>query len=157
MNAAAQSSRPTIPAAQARPAARGAAGAGKSAARRIVEQVLRNAIELLTPAEVAARSGLDIRETRRLLCNICKAGNAHNTSPALRHSATYKWGPAPVITTPRANPLGPQRRGTYDGRELQPFTSRPGAMDAFALPSLQGGERTARRPPALITSTPEPK
>ena len=23
----------------------------------------------------------------------------------------------------------------YDGKELQPYTNRPGAMDAFALPS----------------------
>jgi len=26
--------------------------------------------------------------------------------------------------------------GTYDGKELMPYASRPGAMDAFKLPSL---------------------
>jgi hypothetical protein len=26
--------------------------------------------------------------------------------------------------------------GTYDGKELLPYTGRPGAMDAFKLPSL---------------------
>ena len=26
--------------------------------------------------------------------------------------------------------------GTYDGRELLPYTGRPGAMDAYKLPSL---------------------
>lgn len=26
--------------------------------------------------------------------------------------------------------------GKYDGKELMPFTSRPGAMDAYKLPSL---------------------
>jgi hypothetical protein len=27
-------------------------------------------------------------------------------------------------------------KGTYDGKELLPYASRPGAMDAFKLPSL---------------------
>ena len=27
-------------------------------------------------------------------------------------------------------------KGTYDGKELLPYTGRPGAMDAFKLPSL---------------------
>ena len=26
--------------------------------------------------------------------------------------------------------------GKYDGKELRPFTGRPGAMDAYKLPSL---------------------
>ena len=26
--------------------------------------------------------------------------------------------------------------GTYDGKELLPYTGRPGAMDAYKLPSL---------------------
>jgi len=31
-------------------------------------------------------------------------------------------------------------KGTYDGKELLPYTGRPGAMDAYKLPSLmQGG------------------
>lgn len=35
--------------------------------------------------------------------------------------------------------------GTYDGAELRPFEGRPGAMDAFALPSLIGVRRVWRR------------
>jgi hypothetical protein len=27
-------------------------------------------------------------------------------------------------------------KGTYDGKELLPYACRPGAMDAFKLPSL---------------------
>jgi hypothetical protein len=27
-------------------------------------------------------------------------------------------------------------KGTYDGKELLPYTGRPGAMDAYKLPSL---------------------
>lgn len=33
----------------------------------------------------------------------------------------------------------------YDGAELRPFEGRPGAMDAFALPSLIGVRRVWRR------------
>lgn len=42
--------------------------------------------------------------------------------------------------------------GDYDGAELRPFTARPGAMDAFAKPSLQGGQVVERRPPVLMGS-----
>ena len=31
----------------------------------------------------------------------------------------------------------------YTGAELKPFTGRPGAMDAYKLPSLQGSDRHA--------------
>ena len=35
-------------------------------------------------------------------------------------------------------------RSTYNGAELAPYTGRPGAMDAFALPSRMGGVRFYR-------------
>ena len=34
---------------------------------------------------------------------------------------------------------------TYDGRELKPFDGRPGAMDAFHLPSRNGPTLTYPR------------
>lgn len=37
-----------------------------------------------------------------------------------------------------------QRGQPYDTPELKPFTGRPGAMDAFALPSRRGGARYYR-------------
>ncbi len=33
---------------------------------------------------------------------------------------------------------------TYDGAELRPFDGRPGAMDAYGLPSLIAGQRVWR-------------
>lgn len=36
-------------------------------------------------------------------------------------------------------------RDVYDGSELRPYEGRPGAMRAFALPSLIGGRRVARK------------
>jgi hypothetical protein len=35
--------------------------------------------------------------------------------------------------------------GVYTPLELKPFTGRPGAMDAFKLPSLIGNLRTYRK------------
>jgi hypothetical protein len=34
---------------------------------------------------------------------------------------------------------------TYDGAELRAFEGRPGAMDAYGLPSLISGQRVWRR------------
>jgi len=34
--------------------------------------------------------------------------------------------------------------GRYEGDELRSFAARPGAMDAFDLPSLMGGQRVYR-------------
>ena len=47
----------------------------------------------------------------------------------------------------------PVTAGPYGGAELRPFTARPGAMQAFTLPSLQGGQRVERRIPMLMGSS----
>lgn len=36
-------------------------------------------------------------------------------------------------------------QGTYDGKELQPYTGRRGAMDAYKLPSLMQSGHEYRR------------
>ena len=41
-------------------------------------------------------------------------------------------------------------RTPYTGAELRPYEGRPGALDAFTLPSLVNGRRTPRAVPALI-------
>jgi len=50
-------------------------------------------------------------------------------------------GPTVVREAPVRNS---NAKGTYSGAELQPFAGRPGAMDAYALPSLAGSRRTYR-------------
>ena len=42
--------------------------------------------------------------------------------------------------------------GTYDGAELRPYIGRPGAMDAYSLPSLQGDTRVKHRPMVALSS-----
>lgn len=50
----------------------------------------------------------------------------------------------PVIT-PAPTICAGTARGTYAGRELMPFSGRPGAMDAFRLPSRIGAALMAPR------------
>jgi len=58
--------------------------------------------------------------------------------------------PAPVgkLTPPRG--LNHDRSALYCGSELKPYTGRPGAMAAFDLPSLVGGQRIERTAPAIF-------
>ena len=49
-----------------------------------------------------------------------------------------RWADHPKITNSTAS-------GTYTGRELAPFDGRPGAMDAYKLPSRVGRQLLAPR------------
>lgn len=131
-------------------------GRPRGGARLAVEAVLRTADSALSAEEIAGRSGLDLHEARKQIANICKMGHAHNTNPGHRAQARYLRGTLPPPT--RAQAAVSVSRVTadhYDGRELRPYEGRPGAMDAFALPSLQGGELVPRRAPRLIGGKPE--
>lgn len=56
------------------------------------------------------------------------------------------------IAEPRTAPSG-----GYDGRELRNSCARPGAMDAYALPSIEGGRLVNRRAPTSMGSYANPK
>lgn len=53
---------------------------------------------------------------------------------------TARKTPARKVTTPAPMICNSNSRGTYTGRELMPFAGRPGAMDAFRLPSRIGND-----------------
>jgi len=54
----------------------------------------------------------------------------------VRHAKPKKQPPAQIQTPDRP---------TYGGAELRPFSGRSGAMDAYKLPSLRGGQLVAPR------------
>lgn len=59
------------------------------------------------------------------------------------HVAVQDKAPEPHSETPGATQAPDSswsERGTYDGAELRPFEGRPGAMDAYALPSRGSGD-----------------
>jgi hypothetical protein len=129
-------------------------GRPQSAERKAVEAVMRTATPStpLTPGQIASRAGVADRTARAHICAILHRGLAYNTAAGKRRAASYAWGSDPAIATlPRVQPT--VRAGSYDGRELRPYEGRPGAMDAFTLPSLQNGKRVPRKAPVIVAAT----
>lgn len=127
----------------------------KAPTRAIMEQVFReSAGAWLTVEEAAARAGYGVGEARQA---IAKLRSAHLVHSDMRRPPRYRAGAdaAQQQAQQRARTAAdrsPMSASTYLGRELQPFNSRPCAMDAYALPSLENGRRVPHRAPALISS-----
>lgn len=102
----------------------------------------------LSPVQLANATGADIKKVRAALDAMKGVGQAENAgtlSKPLWRLRTRADAPA-LITHDRH-----QGTGTYTAVELQAFSDRPGAMDAFTLPSLVNGEpMPARRPSAQL-------
>lgn len=76
------------------------------------------------PACGQLRDTLAFSRPRRI-CNSCVEGRFRGATPVGTASApTYQ---------------------PYDGAERRPFAARPGALDAYALPSVLLGQRTPRK------------
>lgn len=74
-------------------------------------------------------------QSRTRLYSISAAGEAAlqaHDAAARRRAAIAAYGSA--VAQPRMT----RCTGTYNGAELRPSTTRPGSMDAFALPSRAG-------------------
>jgi len=129
-------------------------GRPRSPAREAVELALRSATRErpITVAQVAERCALTRALASTIVNNVVARGRAHNTTPGAMPSF-YAWGPVPAAPKQASKYQVPE--GHYDGAELRPFSGRPDAMAAFALPSLVDGRRVERRAPLLIASTPE--
>lgn len=124
--------------------------------RRSVLAVLDRARpEALTSDQVAVRTGLPLEDVRSHLMNLCAAGQAHRAGTA-RQRKTYRAGGRPAEEA-QPLPIRPSTaRGDYEGRELMPYTGRPGAMRAFELHSLENGQRVPRRRPTLMSTEASP-
>ncbi len=132
-----------------------------SPGRRAVARVMREATKPITRDQVATATGLPVADVRMHLSNLKLAGTIVNVGTA--HDALYlhtsragAWAAATTGTAPTA-PRTRIGEGTYTGAELQPRCARPGAMDAYALPSLNNGQRVERRAPMLIGAQPTQK
>lgn len=115
----------------------------KSAARLAVEAALRQARRPLTMSEIIARAALTGPRARIQVENYLRAmvlaGTARRVAGDIPAWAAGRGGARPRMlpsSMPRAEPYVPV--------ELRPFDGRPGAMDAFALPSRAGNRRTWR-------------
>lgn len=127
----------------------------RSAERKAVETVLRGATpeQPISAGQVGRRCGLSVADARVIINNICHAGLARNVRPA-HLPAMYAWRDE----KPAPSPAPEWRKASnYDGKELRPYEGRPGAMDAYALPSLVDGQRVPRQRPMLIDAIGEPQ
>lgn len=148
------------------PAGQRLARRDKHPGRIAIEQLLQSSAEPLTKAEIASKSEQTLLRVHLVVGALEKAGSAHRIT-AFSLVPRFAWGPAAVtaatVERPRPAPQQqprpipapqPRRTDCYDGRELQPFSGRPGAMDAFALPSIHNGQSVPRRAPIIMGCTP---
>jgi DNA (cytosine-5)-methyltransferase 1 len=108
---------------------RGQLTPGRMQVERLLEQ---NSTCDFSAREVAARTGLTLKECQQHLGNATHFRKVHNTQPVGQPGARYKFGPPPSTVATAWRPPA----GTYQGTELQPYTGRPGAMltPQFLLP-----------------------
>ncbi len=130
-------------------------GRPQSAERQAIQAALAAADEPLTAEQIATRSGVAVPAVRQHLSNICARGDAHRVAWRCGRR-TFAAGPSPHAAA-SFMPVRPSTvDGIYEGRELLPYTGRPGAMQAFDLPSLVNGVRVARRRPQLVSTEASP-
>lgn len=124
----------------------------KSAERIAIEKVLSASTTPLTRAELCASANVAPSRASVVLGNLCSSGYAHRIAPAAGEKhPRFGWGMAPAPALP-SRIVTHHKPGEYTGGELQPFTGRPGAMDAFRLPSVQNGRPVERRAPVIMGS-----
>jgi len=100
----------------------------------------------MSPQQIASATGLELKLARVTLHNMHAAGQVVNAGT--HNKPLWRLTTADDLVRDAQGPMH-QHAGTYDGAELRPYTGRPGAMDAYALPSLANGVRVpAKRPEA---------
>lgn len=84
------------------------------------------------------------------------APKAYSSSPAYLPRST-RAAPQSASTHARDCAAGCRNHKAtpYTTPELRPYTARPGAMDAYSLPSLQNGTPVQRKPPMSIGAAPQ--
>ncbi len=119
-------------------------GSLKGPVRRAIERVLERAEGPLSREEIAQRCGHTSDDVGRALSAMINVGDCYTDGrrrPA-RYTAEPPTQKAPTVSQPRAWDF--HAAPNYVPKELRPFDGRPGAMDAYGLPSLVNGQRIAR-------------
>jgi len=121
--------------------------AWKTQDRKAVEAVLHGARVgegSLTPQRIASLAGVELKSARSIIQSLMTAKQIVNTGTSQQPKYRMRGEAVSVSAYHRD-------WGRYDGAELRPYTGRPGAMDAFRLPSMvQGQPVPARRPSAQL-------
>lgn len=99
--------------------------------RMAVEDCLRASSSTLSSKKIATLTGVAGAQVTAILQRLRHEGTAVNAGTGTKPA----WRLARAKVSPAAEPAQRYPTGTYTAPELKPFTGRPGAMDAFALPS----------------------
>lgn len=126
----------------------------KSPDRQTVETLLTDTKRHLTVEEIATLGQLVVDRVRAIIDRLRYATRSGSLTGALdskQFNGRYGYRIVSRDTAEKDVPVKAGTTfGTYDGAELKPFDGRPGAMDAFSLPSLVSGERVPRTAPRLL-------
>ena len=107
---------------------------------------LLTSMSYLTSAEIAEQLGEDEKAVERQLSNLRVSGKVK------QFNGQYRLNYEGKKAISRRIPM----QGFYSGAELKPYSGRPGAMDAFALPSLSAGKRIDRVQPFSMLAKTQP-
>ena len=110
--------------------------AWKTTDRKAVEAVLHGARVgegSLTPWRIASLAGVELKSARSIIQSLLTAKQIVNTGTPQQPKYRMRGEAA-------TNAAHHRDWGRYDGAELRPYTGRPGAMDAFNLPSSVNGK-----------------
>lgn len=126
----------------------------KSTHRIAIENLLLETKRHLSRDEIAQMCNV----TKRQVISVLQAMRDYSTPGGVLDSFQdpaglgHLYRVMPAETKPnRIQPVRPgTTSGNYMGAELQPYSGRPGAMDAFELPSVVNGERVPRIAPRLL-------
>ena len=121
---------------------------------------LRRLPDHSTPHRVVYGVGTIRADKRDTLRSISLPGSLppkpHSASPAYlpRSAATAHAAATATQGDGPDHPRNMHNTAHYTGAELRPYTGRPGALDAYKLPSLIDGQRVDRRPPTIMSASP---
>lgn len=117
--------------------------------RERVYMELFNAGKPLSAVEVSRVSGLPLQQARNRIKELVRTLRVSNVGT--QRNAMYVAVGARTMQPKEPEPVEPPRwrtSGVYLGETAAP--ARAGALDFLNAPSLEGGKRVKRRPPALM-------
>ena len=107
---------------------------------RLEDHMKANQLEPITSTQAGVVAGVPTWKANNILTNMKTDGQVRMVGK-VNGRMTYVWKTSPIKSPDVARPgVVPPRQvsvmtGQYNPVELRPFDGRPGAMDAYALPS----------------------
>ncbi len=113
----------------------------------------------LSVRAAALAAGVDVDTTRTAIHNMMHVGKLkrlddHSSPRCVVYGATAHAAATATQGDGPDHPRNMRNTAHYTGAELRPYTGRPGALDAYKLPSLIDGQRVDRRPPTIMSASP---